>query len=403
MLLLQLSWRNLWRNRRRTLITIAAVLFAGYSVISMRTLQLGSYDNMIRNTVGAFGGFLQVQESHYWDEPILDNSFETDSLLYQRILSIPGVQGVSPRLSSGSLASSGRRTRVIQVLGIDAEREAQLNLEAQLQEGSAVPSDGVILSSKLADYLQLGFGDSVVLIGQGFRGMSANALLPVRGIIKLPNPELDSRVAIMDVSVAQYMFATGNRLTSFAINTEEGADLLEIQNSIQSELDTASFAVMNWREMMPELVQTIEADSAGGVLMSGVLYIVIGFSLFGTFIMLAAERKREYGMLIGLGMRKTQLMIMAFFEALFMAVIGSGLAILINRPQSLYFHHNPIQLTGQARDALLEMGMEASMPASIDWSIPLTHGMILVVLTLIIASYTLISIKRIKPVSAMRS
>lgn len=403
MLLVRLSWRNLWRNRRRTIITIAAVFFAGYAVISMRSLQLGTYDNMIRNIVGSTEGFIQVQDTAYWNEQIIDNGLSQDESLYQQIANSQGVMSVSPRLSSFSLASSGNRTRVIRVLCIDPEKEAQLDIPKLLQNGSANPGDGVILSSDLAKYLKMGIGDSVVLIGQGYHGMSANALLPIEGIIKLPNPELNSRLAVMSLNTGQYVFAADGLLTAYAINTDPNADLFEVQANIKASISNEQYAVVNWQEMMPELVQTIEADSGGGKIMAGVLYIVISFSLFGTFIMLAAERKREYGMLIGLGMRRGQLMLMAFFEASFMALMGSGLAILITRPQSLYFYHNPIQLTGQALDAMKEMGMEASMQASIDWSIALTHGAVLVVLTLLISLYSVFAIKRIEPVNAMRS
>lgn len=403
MLYLQLAWRNLWRNRRRTLITIAAIFFAGFFVIFMRVFQLGAYDNMTRNMVGSYSGYIQIHENGYWDEKTLDNTFEESEELYQVIETTPGVEGVSPRLTGMSLISTGQKTRGAQVVGIDPEREFQLDLESRLDEGSAVPADGVVLGRELADFLGVQLGDSLVFIGQGYHGMSAYALLPVNGIAKFANPQLNGGIAIIDLRMAQYVFATDARLTELAINTSPDVDEVLVASQIKSQLDTAQYEVMTWQEIMPELVQSIEADSAGGVLMAGVLYLVISFSLLGTFIMLAAERKREYGMLVGLGMRKGQLIKVAALEAFLMAILGSALSIIGSRPLALYFNHNPIQFTGQALEAMKEMGMEASMPTSLDWSIPLTHGAVLIFLTMLVSAYGFISIKKLKPVNAMRA
>lgn len=403
MLYIQLAWRNLWRNRRRTIITVAAVFFAGFAVITMRVMQLGTYDLMVNNIIGENLGFIQVHQKGYWDERTFENSFESSEELLDEILTVPGVTGVSPRLSGGSLVSEGMRTRGVLVDGFDPIREVQYDFHKKVKSGDINPDGGVLLGAELANYLKVDVGDSIVFIGQGYHGMSANGLLPVAGIVNIANPELSRRSVYMSLENAQYMYAMEGRLTALAINIDPSYSLAEVKAGIQGVIDTSEYEVMDWQEMMPELVQTIQADSAGGILMAGILYIVISFSLFGTFIMLAAERKREYGMLIGLGMRRSQLMRVSFYEAGFMALLGAVFATVITRPIALYFHANPIQLSGQALDAMKEMGIEAEMPFSIDWSIPLTHSAILFVLTILISVYGLWVIKKIDPVTAMRS
>lgn len=403
MLYFRLAWRNLWRNRRRTMITIAAVFFAGFSIIAMRSLQLGAYGNMVANMVGAHTGFIQVHHNGYWDEKSIDNSFPDIPEHREAILQIEGVRGVSPRLTGGSLVSYGLKTRPIMVDGIHPEHEAQLEVDGNSIAGSRHPEDGLLIGEGLADFLDVEVGDSVVLLGAGYHGMSANALLPVRGIVRFTSPMLNDNAAFMNLQLAQYVFAANGLLTAYAINTDPNADLSIIRENIGNVLQDSTLEIMTWQQMMPELVQSIEADSAGGILIAGILYIVIGFSLLGTFIMLASERKREYGMLIGLGMRRGQLMRIALIEAGAMALMGAALAVILTRPLTTYFHYNPIQFSGQAMEALREMGMDASMPASIDWSIPFTHGLILLFLTWVISLYALVSIKRIKPVEAMRS
>lgn len=105
MLYVQLAWRNLWRNRRRTFITAAAVFFAGFAVVCMRMMQIGTYDLMVRNVVGTHEGFIQVHQKGYWEDKILDNSFEWNDSLFESISTVQGVKGVSPRLLGFSLLS----------------------------------------------------------------------------------------------------------------------------------------------------------------------------------------------------------------------------------------------------------------------------------------------------------
>ena len=119
----KIAWRNLWRNRRRTVITAASVFFAVFFAVIMRSIQLGSYDHMINNFIESFTGHLQVQHVKYHDDPLIDNSFEYDDSLISAISGIDKVVSVTPHLESFSLASNGTQTKGVAVIGIDPEKE----------------------------------------------------------------------------------------------------------------------------------------------------------------------------------------------------------------------------------------------------------------------------------------
>ena len=161
---------------------------------------------------------------------------------------------------------------------------------------------------------------------------------------------------------------------------------------------------MNWREMMPELVQAIQADSAGGLIMLFVLYLVISFGIFGTILMMTSERQYEYGILISIGMKRGKLALTVLLETFFLSVLGVIGACLLALPLVFYYHAHPINLAGeQMGNAYEEYGFEPVIPASNDPSIILTHSVIVVIITLVLALYAVWKIYRLQPVKAMHS
>ena len=162
---LKLAWRNIWRNKRRTLITIASVFFALWLSLIMRSLQVGSYGHMADGIVEAYTGSVQIHHDGYWDDRTLDNSFNHSPELVRVIESLANVKAVIPRLESFALASTGDQTKGILVVGIDPVKELELtHPDRKLVEGIYFDGslDGVLVSSRLAAFLNLQRRSSVM-------------------------------------------------------------------------------------------------------------------------------------------------------------------------------------------------------------------------------------------------
>ncbi|HEX2977409.1 MAG TPA: hypothetical protein VHO68_15855, partial [Bacteroidales bacterium] len=122
-----MAWRNLWRNKRRTLITVASVFFAIFFALVMRSLQLGTYNHMYKNVIEQYTGYLQVQHQDFWDSKTVDNIFKPTPELEETILNDPNTVAIVPRFESFALISSGPLTKGVMVLGIDPEKESLLS------------------------------------------------------------------------------------------------------------------------------------------------------------------------------------------------------------------------------------------------------------------------------------
>ena len=155
--------------------------------------------------------------------------------------------------------------------------------------------------------------------------------------------------------------------------------------------------------MMPELVQAIEADSAGGILMLLILYIVIGFGIFGTIMMMTTERSREFGVLLSVGMKRWKLISVTTLETLIISMIGAVAGIIAGIPVLWYLHLHPIPLTGELAKAMLAYGMEPALPFSIESGIFFAQAGIVFGLALVCALHPLMVLRKLNPVSALRS
>lgn len=401
---IKLAWRNLWRNKKRTLIASSSVLFAVLLALIMRSMQNGYYDYMIDASVRMYTGYIQVHGKNYWEKRSLDESILLDKKQLSELKSTTGVNLVVPRFETYSLISYGNKTKVVQVTGINPELENQLtNLKKKIIIGNYLSdsSKGIILAQGLAEILKVQVGDSVVIYGQGYRGVTAAAQIPVIGIVKFTLPELNKSFTYLSLSYAQWLFSAPDRLTSLSIMIDNPRNIDAIKTRIK-KIFTGNYEVMDWAELSPELVQSIEIDNAGGIIMLAILYIVIAFGIFGTIMMMTAERVKEFGILISIGMKKWKLGVVTFFETVFISLIGLLGGILISVPLLLYLHANPIPLTGEYAEAILAFGFEPILPFSTNPGIFIAQFWTVLAIALVSAIYPIVYIRKLKPVEALR-
>ncbi len=403
-MLLKLAWRNIWRNKRRSLITIISILVAVFLAIFMRTIQLGMYDNMIRNVVGDYSGYVQVHAKGYWDEQSINNCFKENEELYVAIESVSGVENIVPRLSNFSLASSDDLTKGMNITGINLEKERLIKpIEEKLVKGRLFSNDKeILIGEDVAKYFKSDIGDTLVFIGQGYHGASAAGKYIISGIVDMKNPLLNQSTVFMKIEAFQDYLDAPGLVSNLIIVKEDNFDERVLSKDIANTIDLEAYEVMDWHEMQPEIDQTILVDSIGGLIMVAILYMIITFGIFGTVLMMVQERMYEMGILISIGMKKIKLALIIILETLFLSVIGvvaGGIAVW---PLVIYFRDNPIDLTNQEGSGIEEFGFEPLIPALADPSIFFTHGFIILIISLIISIYPLMIILKLDPIEAMK-
>jgi putative ABC transport system permease protein len=402
---LKLAWRNIWRNKRRTFITLSSITFAVLFACIMRSMQLGSYERMIDNAARFYLGFVQVHQKGYWDDRTIDNSFIYSKQQLDAIDQIEGVTAAVPRLESFALASTGLKSKGILVMGIEPIREHQLTLlNDKIVNGKPlkINDEGALVAKGLAEYLKISVGDTLVMIGQGYHGASASGLFPVQGIIKFANPAQNDQLVYISLDKAQWFYDAENMLSSIALVVDNPNDVPEIVKTAKLIFDSSQYEVMDYIEMMPELHQSIELDNVSGKIMLIVLYVVIGFGMLGTFMMMTNERLYEFGIMMAVGMRRHKMQSIMILEMLFMTMMGVLLGILLSLPLLGYYHFHPIYFTGDAVDAIESFGVEAAYFFSLQASIFYNQAWAIFIMAITFSIYPLWVIHKLKIINAMK-
>lgn len=401
---IKLAWRNLWRNKKRTLISAASVFFAVILSLIMRSMQTGSYDYIIDSSVKLYTGHIQVHGKDFWEKRSLEESMYYDPTVIKELKKNQKIVHIIPRLETYSLISFGKISRVVQVTGIDPEVENEVtSLGSKVIAGKFLDdnSNGILIGEGLARLLNVQVGDSVVLYGQGLYGITAAALVPVEGIVKFAIPEQNKSFTYMSLSFAQQHLSAYDRITTLSFLLRKTNDIDEVKSYLKKYFDD-SHEIMDWAELSPELVQYIQVDNASGIIMLGILYVVIAFGIFGTIVMMTAERIREFGILISIGMNKWKLALVTTLETIFISFIGVAAGAITSIPILIYLAENPIPLSGQTAEAMLEWGFDPILPFAFYPGMYFAQIWTVLAIAAVSALYPINFIRKLKPVEALR-
>lgn len=402
---LKLAFRNIFRNKLRTVITAAAVFFAVIFCMLMRSVQYGTYENMIENLAGFYNGYLKVNQNGFWEEKSLDNTLLDSPELRQQLQSEPNVTTIVPRLESFALAAAAELTKGVIVTGVDPNAEKSVvDIEPRITKGKyfSANDNAVILTNGLAEFLKLEVGDTIILLSQGYQAISASGKYQVAAIMKLGVPDLNNAMVFMPLKACQYFYGAENRLTSIIPVVGNVNKLDKTVTALTKQLPK-EYEVLSWQKMLPELVQLIQADNAGGFIMLFILYTVIGFGIFGTILMMTTERIYEFGVLISVGMKRWKLIIVVLLESLFMNFLGVIAGMIAGIPILSYFYHHPIRLSGNLDEFAEQYNIEPVLNFSLNPAVFYWQGIIVFIIALIVSIYPVYRISRLNLISALRS
>lgn len=401
----KLAWRNLWRNKRRTGITLASIFFAVILSSLMMSIKEGTYDNMIKTTAGDFSGFVQVHSLGYWDEKTIDYCFSPGDSLLTLLKKYSEKDVFLPRLESFALGATREMTKGTMVIGIDPELEKKHSeLHQRLISGNYFKSNenSILIGNGLADYLELEIGDTLVLLGQGYHGVSAAGKYPVKGIVKFGSPELSKQLVFLPIKEAQSLYGAKGLINNLVIKVESADKGVELAEKVGKEISD-EYEIMHWKELFPDLVNMIKADRVEGYIFMFILYMVISFGIFGTMLMMLAERRHEFGVLIALGMKRAKLATVVFIEVFIISILGSLIGIIGAFPVCYYFVIFPIEYGEEVAKMAEEYGMEPVLYASIDPIIYFQQAMIVGIIAILIGVYPFVKLLGVDAIEEMNS
>jgi ABC-type lipoprotein release transport system permease subunit len=405
-MIVKLGWRNIWRNKRRSIITILAVTFAVMLSIAMRGVQLGTYEVNIRHVVKLFSGYAQIQAEGYQDNPSLQRTFLLSDSIGTLLQNQPSVIAWTPRVSGGGLVSFQETSVGTIILGLDPDRErAASTLHTKVTKGSFLTgseNNEIVVGETLLRNLKAEIGDTVVVLAQGFDGSLGNMKYRIIGTMKTGSPEFDGGAILMGLSTAQDLLALYGRISLVAILLDDLEAIPDVRESLNRSLAGTGVVALGWEEVMPDFAQSIQLDNVSGMLMIGILIIVVAFGITNTVLMSVTERFREFGIILAMGMPQRKLVVVVLLETVFIVLIGLVLGNLLAAGINYYILINPIEFGGDFEAIYQEYGFLPRIESTMKPTMFLNSSLAVLIISIVAAIYPLSKVLRLEPLKGIR-
>jgi len=366
--LLQLAWRNLWRNRRRTFITMAAIAFGYAMLLFVACLMAGLRWQMIENGTCLVMSQIQVHAPGYYPnhspQKTLGGRQGTDvSAMLASIAADRRVDAASPRVYGNGLLSAAHRSAGVELMGVVPQQEPKITtLNTQISKGSYLSPrlpKGVVIGDKLASTIGIKLNSEIVLLTQAVDGSMGNDVYTVVGILHTGLDSIDRSLVLMSLSALQdLLHLTPGRIHEVGIKLNRISAAASVAVAIEVRLrKTLPVQVMAWPELAPELANYVQFNHGVTVVLFFIFFLVAVLGVMNTMLMAVYERTREFGMLMAVGMRPIQIIRLILTEAAGLAVASLVLGAALGVPLLWYLQMHGLDLGGATGEVVSVAGV----------------------------------------------
>jgi putative ABC transport system permease protein len=408
---LQIAWRNLSRNRRRSLLAIGAIGVGQFTLVFVSGMMAGMFDQMLAGITGPLVGHVQVHHEEWRDERGMALTIDSLETALSETKSLETVRAVFPRIYAPVLSAYGEETdepppaEIGMIVGVDFAAES---VDGGLLESIDPPEDGVLVGKVLANRLGVAAGELVAVIGQDVDEFPVTELFKVADIIESPVGLVQEMGIVVPIDQAQTLFALPDQAHELVIigKDSDEADALAAQLAGLNTIRGAE--VLTWREALPELAGMMSFKGYVDIVFVGILFVAAAAGIANTAMMSTFERLKEFGMLLALGTRPPRIVNMVVIESVLLGVIGVIVGSVVGAAVVFVTSQTGIDYTvfaGENFEEFTFSGLVMSYVFYPDFQIQsVIYGVVAVTLVSVVAStWPAMLAARLEPIEALRS
>jgi ABC-type lipoprotein release transport system permease subunit len=402
-MLMKISWRNIWRQKRRTFIVLASVIVGTAAVLVFDSVSMGFITQQLNNEINNQVAHIQINAKGYNDNKVIANRIKNPNEIESKLKGTNFIKAYSKRIITYGMLSSADNSGGTVMVGIEPNKEQHVtSIKSYITEGEYIgdnPNE-IVIGKAMAKKLNVGLDDKIVMMVAATDGSVQSELYRVKGIFKSPNSEFDKSHVFVPLKSAQNLLKMNDDITQFALIVND-LDNVELNKKELQKIIGKKYEVLSYRDIMPLLVFYIEIS----IQMMALMYVFIGiailFSIINTMLMAVFERIQEFGVLMSIGMKRKDIFIMIIQESLFIGLLGTVIGFLVGYIIYLYLAVNGIDLSVFAA-SLESLGVGSVIYPVIDINVIYRSLLIIPVTAVIGAIYPAIKAIRLQPTDAMR-
>jgi ABC-type lipoprotein release transport system permease subunit len=402
----RIAWRNLWRNRRRTSLALAAIGLSCALVLLYDGILRWEGDWMLDTITGPMLGHVQVHAPEWRRTRAMDRTLIHLPQMLERLRRDPGVAAATPRIYAPALAALGEEGFAVIVLGVDLAAESR---PARLLAGVTTPLGGrqVLVGRLLAEQMGVGPGAEIALVGQGIDGSLANDLFTVAALVDTQVDLVNRQAVVMSMAAAQALFVMADEAHEIVIYAHDPAAAGALAARLNGSAEIGGAEALDWQTLAPAMVDLIELVEVAWVFVLVLVLIAAAAGIANTMLMATFERTHEFGMLLALGMGPSRIVMMILFEALALGVTGALLGTALGSALVAWAHQTGVDyaaLTGGGPSEISAFGMNWSLRIYPRLEIvDITRAVLAVIVTsFLAAAWPAIRAARLQPSRALR-
>lgn len=407
-IMLKIAWRNLWRNRTRTIIVGSAITFSYAMMLIFFGLGDDTRGKMEEAAATGAGGEVLIHGDGFWASQSSDIVLENPGEIIERAESIEGVEHVLPRVIINGLMTSPTGNEPVQIRGIDTGREFAVEDYSEDLEAGSFFSDTydhpIVIGRDLQDKLDVSLGDKLVVTATTPEGEVTRALFRLDGVIDVPaSPQ--GGLAYTTVAAAQDALEMGDRVVQIGIFTSSDVEHVRVDQRLEELLAGDDVEVLTWQEAVPEMVGLISLDAAFSWIFIFVIFVVVTFSIANTFLMAVMERVRELGLLNAIGLTPARIGALIMWETVILAATSISVGFALGLGVHLWIERVGIDMALFGMEDMDAAGIDMSDMIIYSYLDPMKWGVGTLVVFLVIvlsAAYPAWRASRMAPSEAMR-
>ncbi len=409
-MILRIAWRNILRNKRRSLILIISIVVGVIAIVLTQAFVGGMMEQMLTNQIGTDVGYVQIHRTGYQVEPGIDNSMAAPDEIRNLLIRDSASINYSERLKTFGLVSSAYNSSGVSIVGIIPKEEKRITTMSQYVVGGkylADAPDQILVSTSIAEKLKVGIGDKIVIMASQLDGSVGSEACRVCGIYETFNSGFDQSHLYVSIQTLRQMLNVNEMVSEFVINPMQRDRMSTVLSSLRKEVQTATgssdkYEIMSYAEMLPLFVMQIGLYNQ----IFYIVYIIIGialiFGIIDVMLMAVMERTHEFGVSMAIGMSNKKIFRMILAEALFLGITGTVLGLGISYAFCLRLAHTGWDLSVFSA-SLRSFGAGSKIFPVLDASTYIKVLLIIPLVTVFGAVYPAAKAIRLQPVEAIRA